>query len=129
VSATADSAAGQHGLVDKLGIAPSSVVQEIGWDDDCDDECQHTRRGDHVCDCRAGARGTATDRADDPLQQQGIHAVSSVNTRPPTIPFPIANITVPRPWSVPWLPFSRTLRPNSETETRVTLYPVAITSA
>jgi Protein of unknown function (DUF3052) len=38
VSATADSAAGQHGLVDKLGIAPGSVVQEIGWDDDCDDE-------------------------------------------------------------------------------------------
>jgi hypothetical protein len=24
--------------VDKLGIAPGSVVQEIGWDDDCDDE-------------------------------------------------------------------------------------------
>jgi hypothetical protein len=38
VSATAGSAAGQHGLVDKLGIAPGSVVQEIGWDDDCDDE-------------------------------------------------------------------------------------------
>jgi len=38
VSATADSAAGQHGLVDKLGIAPGGVVQEIGWDDDCDDE-------------------------------------------------------------------------------------------
>ena len=38
MSATADSAAGQHGLVDKLGIAPGSVVQEIGWDDDCDDE-------------------------------------------------------------------------------------------
>jgi hypothetical protein len=38
VSATADSAAGQHGLVDKLGIAPGSVVQEIGWDDDCDEE-------------------------------------------------------------------------------------------
>ena len=38
MSATADSAAGQHGLVDKLGISPGSVVQEIGWDDDCDDE-------------------------------------------------------------------------------------------
>ena len=38
MSATAGSAAGQHGLVDKLGIAPGSVVQEIGWDDDCDDE-------------------------------------------------------------------------------------------
>jgi len=41
VSATADSAAGQHGLVDKLGIAPGSVVQEIGWDDDCDDELRN----------------------------------------------------------------------------------------
>ena len=41
MSATADSAAGQHGLVDKLGIAPSSVVQEIGWDDDCDDELRN----------------------------------------------------------------------------------------
>ena len=38
MSATADSAAGQHGLVDKLGIAPGSVVQEMGWDDDCDVE-------------------------------------------------------------------------------------------
>ena len=41
MSATADSAAGQHGLVDKLGIAPGSVVQEIGWDDDCDDELRN----------------------------------------------------------------------------------------
>jgi hypothetical protein len=38
VSATADSAAGQHGLADKLGITPGSVVQEIGWDDDCDED-------------------------------------------------------------------------------------------
>jgi hypothetical protein len=38
VSATAGSAAGQHGLADKLGIAPGAVVQEIGYDDDCDDE-------------------------------------------------------------------------------------------
>lgn len=38
VSATAGSAAGQHGLAEKLGLAPGSVVQEIGWDDDCDDE-------------------------------------------------------------------------------------------
>ena len=37
MSATADSAAGQHGLVDKLGIGPGTIVQEIGWDDDCDD--------------------------------------------------------------------------------------------
>ncbi|HET6910421.1 MAG TPA: DUF3052 domain-containing protein [Mycobacteriales bacterium] len=38
MSATADSAAGQHGLADKLGIAPGAVVQEIGWDDDCDED-------------------------------------------------------------------------------------------
>ena len=38
MSATADSAAGQYAVVDKLGIAPGSVVQEIGYDDDCDDE-------------------------------------------------------------------------------------------
>lgn len=38
MSATADSAAGQYAVVDKLGITPGSVVQEIGYDDDCDDE-------------------------------------------------------------------------------------------
>jgi hypothetical protein len=38
VSTTADSAAGQHGLVDKLGIGPGAVVQEIGWDADCDED-------------------------------------------------------------------------------------------
>jgi len=36
--ATADSAAGQHGLADKMSLAPRNVVQEIGWDDDCDEE-------------------------------------------------------------------------------------------
>jgi hypothetical protein len=36
--APADSAAGQHGLADKMGLAPGAVVQEVGWDDDCDDE-------------------------------------------------------------------------------------------
>jgi hypothetical protein len=53
VSATADSAAGQHGLVDKLGIAPGSVVQEIGWDDDCDDELRDlivARSGNELVD-------------------------------------------------------------------------------
>jgi hypothetical protein len=34
--ATADSAAGQHGLAEKLGVGPGTVVQEIGWDEDCD---------------------------------------------------------------------------------------------
>jgi hypothetical protein len=38
VSATADSAAGQHGLAEKLGVGPGAVVQEIGYDDDCDEE-------------------------------------------------------------------------------------------
>jgi hypothetical protein len=38
VSASAGSAAGQHGLADKFGIGPAAVVQEIGYDDDCDDE-------------------------------------------------------------------------------------------
>jgi hypothetical protein len=36
--APADSAAGQHGLAEKLGVGPGAVVQEIGWDDDCDEE-------------------------------------------------------------------------------------------
>jgi hypothetical protein len=38
VSATAGSAAGQHGLADKLAIEAGHVVQEIGWDDDCDED-------------------------------------------------------------------------------------------
>jgi hypothetical protein len=53
VSATADSAAGQHGLVDKLGIAPGSVVQEIGWDDDCDEDLRRLiaeRSGNELVD-------------------------------------------------------------------------------
>src|SRR3954451_11236638 len=36
--ATAGSAAGQHGLADKLGVGPGAVVQQIGWGDDCDPE-------------------------------------------------------------------------------------------
>jgi hypothetical protein len=38
VSATAGSAAGQQGLADKLGVGPGTVVQELGYDDDCDDD-------------------------------------------------------------------------------------------
>jgi hypothetical protein len=38
VSATAGSAAGQHGLADKLGVEAGTVVQEIGWDEDCDED-------------------------------------------------------------------------------------------
>ena len=41
MSATAGSAAGQHGLADKLGVEAGTVVQEIGWDDDCDDELRN----------------------------------------------------------------------------------------
>src|SRR3954469_21119952 len=44
VSATAGSAAGQHGLIDKLGIDDGAVVQEIGWDDDCDEELRRVIR-------------------------------------------------------------------------------------
>jgi hypothetical protein len=44
VSATAGSAAGQHGLIDKLGIDDGAVVQEIGWDDDCDEELRQVIR-------------------------------------------------------------------------------------
>src|SRR3954471_11377362 len=38
VSATAGSAAGQHGLADKLGMDAGAVVQESGWDEDCDED-------------------------------------------------------------------------------------------
>ena len=42
MSASAGSAAGQHGLAEKLGVGPGAVVQEIGWDDDCDEELRST---------------------------------------------------------------------------------------
>jgi hypothetical protein len=53
VSASAGSAAGQHGLAEKLGLSPGSVVQEIGWDDDCDEELRRTvveRTGQELVD-------------------------------------------------------------------------------
>jgi hypothetical protein len=37
VSATAGQAQGQHDLAERLGIKPGHVVQEIGYDDDCDE--------------------------------------------------------------------------------------------
>ena len=52
MSATAGSAAG-HGLADKLGIAAGAVVQEIGYDDDCDEELRLTivgRSGQELVD-------------------------------------------------------------------------------
>ncbi|HEU5034480.1 MAG TPA: DUF3052 domain-containing protein [Mycobacteriales bacterium] len=53
MSATAGSAAGQHGLAEKLGIGPGSVVQEIGYDDDCDSELREVitaRSGQELVD-------------------------------------------------------------------------------
>jgi hypothetical protein len=38
VSATAGQAQDQRDLAGRLGIKPGQVVQEIGYDDDCDDE-------------------------------------------------------------------------------------------
>jgi hypothetical protein len=38
VSATAGQAQTERGLAERLGFRASQVVQEIGWDDDCDDE-------------------------------------------------------------------------------------------
>jgi hypothetical protein len=38
VSATAGQAQDQRHLAERLGIKPGQVVQEIGYDDDCDDE-------------------------------------------------------------------------------------------
>ncbi len=37
MSATADHAEGQRGLGAKLGLKPGQVVQELGYDKDCDD--------------------------------------------------------------------------------------------
>lgn len=37
MSATADPAAGTHGIAERLGIAPGAVVAEIGWDEDVDE--------------------------------------------------------------------------------------------
>ena len=38
MSATAGQAADQHDLAERLGVKPGHVVQEIGYDDDCDEE-------------------------------------------------------------------------------------------
>jgi hypothetical protein len=42
VSTTAGGAAGPRSVAEKLGIGSGSVVQELGWDDDCDDEFRQT---------------------------------------------------------------------------------------
>jgi Protein of unknown function (DUF3052) len=38
VSATADHAEGHRALASRLGLRAGQVVQELGWDEDCDDE-------------------------------------------------------------------------------------------
>ncbi|HEX3898742.1 MAG TPA: DUF3052 family protein, partial [Mycobacteriales bacterium] len=38
MSATDGGAGSPHGVAEKLGITAGAVVQELGWDDDCDDE-------------------------------------------------------------------------------------------
>ena len=38
MTATADHAESQRGLATRLGIRPGQVVQELGYDDDCDED-------------------------------------------------------------------------------------------
>ena len=38
MSTTADPAEGQRSIAGRLGLQPGHIVQEIGYDDDCDDE-------------------------------------------------------------------------------------------
>lgn len=38
MSATAGEAEGQSGPAERLGLQPGMVVQELGWDDDCDED-------------------------------------------------------------------------------------------
>jgi len=42
VSATADHAEGQRQLAGRLGLRPGQVVQELGYDDDCDDDLRRS---------------------------------------------------------------------------------------
>ena len=53
MSATADSAAGHRNPAHRLAIAPGQVVQEIGYDDDCDEELRRAileRTGNDLVD-------------------------------------------------------------------------------
>ncbi len=38
MSATAGEAEGQSGPAERLGLQPGMVVQELGWDEDCDED-------------------------------------------------------------------------------------------
>jgi len=42
VSATAGQAQSERSLAERLGFKPSQVVQEIGYDDDCDEELRRS---------------------------------------------------------------------------------------
>jgi hypothetical protein len=42
VSATAGQAQGERGLAERLGLKPGQVVQEVGWDEDCDEELRES---------------------------------------------------------------------------------------
>ena len=42
MSATADHAEGQRQLAGRLGLRPGQVVQELGYDDDCDDDLRRS---------------------------------------------------------------------------------------
>ncbi|MFI6594889.1 DUF3052 domain-containing protein [Nonomuraea sp. NPDC050536] len=42
MSATAGQAQDERGLAERLGLKSGQVVQEIGWDEDCDDELRES---------------------------------------------------------------------------------------
>jgi hypothetical protein len=42
VSATADHAEGQRTMAQRLGLEPGQVVQELGYDDDCDEQLRRS---------------------------------------------------------------------------------------
>ncbi|MET9336520.1 MULTISPECIES: DUF3052 domain-containing protein [unclassified Nonomuraea] len=42
MSATAGQAQGERSLAERLGLKPGQVVQEIGWDEDCDEELRES---------------------------------------------------------------------------------------
>jgi len=57
VSATAGEAEGQSGPAERLGLQPGMVVQELGWDDDCDEDLRRAieeRTGSDLVDDEYG---------------------------------------------------------------------------
>jgi DUF3052 family protein len=57
VSATAGEAEGQSGPAERLGLQPGMVVQELGWDDDCDEDLRlaiEERTGSELVDDEYG---------------------------------------------------------------------------